>query len=779
MFSTDFIAATEDFSTYTHHVPAPYLRKAFCLNGEIASAQITICGLGFYRLFINGQEITKGLLAPYISNPDDYLYYDQYDLAQLLRPGKNAVGILLGNGFLNAPGGRTWDLDKGAFRSAPKVALRLAVTCRDGTQSVITADPTFKTHPSPILFDDLRCGEFYDARLEIPGWNLPDFDDSGWQNAIAAVTPRGEPTLCRAESIVKRKVLRPVSITKAAVSRILPVNTSSSRLLVPLEDGDKTGFLYDFGENLAGLMRIRIRGEAGQRISIQTGECLDNDGNLNLIGIRFQPEGLAHRMIYTCAGGQEEYAPSFTYYGMRYCLVSGITEQQATPELLTFEVYSSDLRDMGWFSCSDDVVNRLQQASYNADISNFYYFPTDCPHREKNGWTGDAAVSAEQMLLWLAPENSYRVWLDNIRKAQRANGELPGIVPTAGWGYSREDSISYNGPAWDRVITDLPYYVWKYRGSTQLIRDNAGAIRNYLGYLESQRNDLGLLELGLGDYVPILYKQPKTPLVICSTLIAIDICRKSEKMLTAIGDPAGSARAEKLGSELYKAARRNLIESDGVTALGRCQSAQAMAIAYGLFTEQEKQGALDVLLDMIRVSDGHVDVGILGMQCIFDVLGQNGHMELAYHMITRPDYPSYGCWILEEDCTAMFESFRKKEERITRPNSKNHHWHGLITGWFFKYIAGIRINPQLWDVNEVEILPSFLQTLTHGEGWHQHPAGRLEAAWRRVGADISLTLTIPEGCYGTLRLPEGWHIASETEVPLTAGISTHRICPLA
>lgn len=775
MFSTDFIAATEDFTTYTHHVPAPCLRKTFSVREGLASARITICGLGLYRLFINGQEITKGLLAPYLSNPDDWLYYDRYDITHLIKPGRNALGILLGNGILNAPGGQVWAFDKAAFRSAPKVALCLELTGTDGSRSVITADPTFKTHPSPILFDDLRCGEDYDARLEIPGWNFPDFDDSGWDNAITAATPRGEPVLCTAEPIVKRKELRPVSVRKAAVSRILPVNTSSRRLMVPLEDRDKTGYLYDFGENLAGLVRLRIRGEEGQRIAIQTGECLDDEGDLNLIGIRFQPEGLAHRMVYTCGGRQEEYASSFTYYGMRYCLVSGITEEQATEDLLTFEVMTSDLKDMGWFSCSEDVVNRLQKATYNADISNFYYFPTDCPHREKNGWTGDAAVSAEQMLLWLSPENSYRVWLDNIRKAQRPSGELPGIVPTAGWGYTDEQGISYNGPAWDRVIVDLPYYVWKYRGSTGLICENAGAIRKYLSYLEAGRNEQGLLEMGLGDYVPILYRQPQTPLVICSTMIALDICRKSGKMLAAIGDAPGSALAERLGSELRKAARANLLEPDGITALGSCQSSQAMAIAYGLFEEWEKQAAMDVLLELIRVSEGHVDVGILGMQCIFDVLAQNGHMELAYNMIVRPDYPSFGHWILHEDCTAMFESFRKEEDRIIRPNSKNHHWHGLISAWFFKYIAGIRINPNTEDVNELEIAPCFLSSLTHAEGWHQHPAGRLEAAWKREGSEIHLTLTVPAGCQGILRLPEGWCIASATTVPLAPGVSIYKV----
>ena len=215
MFSTNFISATKNFSSYEFdtHVPAPYIRKKFEVKGNVKSAKITICGLGFYDLYINQKCITKGLLAPYISNPDDILYYDEYDLAELLNIGKNAIGIILGNGMLNCPGGTVWEMEKARYRSAPKVALALELVYENGDKEVITADESFKTHPSPILFDDLRCGEIYDANKEIEGWNSPDFDDSSWANCITAETPRGETKLCTAEPIVVLKELKPVSVT--------------------------------------------------------------------------------------------------------------------------------------------------------------------------------------------------------------------------------------------------------------------------------------------------------------------------------------------------------------------------------------------------------------------------------------------------------------------------------------------------------------------------------------------------------------------------------------
>lgn len=767
LFSKDFIAATERFSTYTDHVAAPYLRRRFTVEAGLQSAEITICGLGFYRLFINGTEITKGLLAPYVSNPDDLLYYDRYDLSSLLKEGENVIGILLGNGILNSVGGGVWGFDKADFRSAPKVALALELGYAE-KEEVITADTAFKTHPSPILFDDFRCGEIYDARLELEGWSLPRFDDSEWQNAIIAEAPKGEPRLCTAENIVLLKKLHPVSVRRGRIeeNKDEKLKNSARWTLVPMDDADKEGWLYDFGENLAGLVRLKIKGVPGQRISIQTGEFLNHKGELNMSAMRFQPEGLDHRMIYTCKGeGVEEYAASFTYFGMRYCLVSGITEEQATEELLTFEVLSSDLRVVGDFSCSDEVVNRLQKASYNANISNFYYIPTDCPHREKNGWTGDAALSAEQFMLRLSAENSLRVWLENIREAQRPSGELPGIVPTSGWGFSVEKGTNYNGPAWDCALAQLPYYIWAYRGNREVIRENADALYLYLRYIASKRDERGLIEVGLYDYLPMGYYHQRTPLVTSDTLITMDTCRKCVKMFGAIGFEEGKVFAENLWRELRVAARKELL--DGVTVHGANQSAQAMGLAYGLFEAEEREAAFEVLLQRIHESDDHLDTGILGARVIFHVLAEFGYTELAYHMITRPDYPSFGHWILKEDCTALFESFKKPGEEL-HPGSKNHHFMGDITSWFFKYLAGVQINPHGRDYCELAVQPHFIPQLTHAEGWHDHPKGRISSAWKRVGEQIELTLTIPEGCHGSLRLPDG-------EQPLVSGTKIYNI----
>lgn len=771
MFSKNFISATAQYADFGAHVPAPYFRKTFSVPAGLKSATLTVCGLGFYELYVNGERKTKGMLAPYISNPDDVLYYDSYDITKALKQGKNVLGFLLGNGMLNCIGGIIWDFQKVPYRSAPKLAMSLALVYENGDEIILTADESFKTHPSPILFDDLRCGEVYDARLEIPGWNLPDFDDTDWADALPAETPCGEARLCNAEPLMVLKTLKPVSVKPGKIS-CLP-DSRSNLPDFPLTEDQKVGYLYDFGENLAGNIRLKITGQKGQTVYLQTGELLAQDGGLDLRGMSFQPHQYNHRVTYTLKGeGQETYASTFSYYGFRYCLVTGITEEQAVPELLSYEVMSSALQKNGSFHCSNEIVNKLQQATYNADIANFYYFPTDCPHREKNGWTADAALSAEQMLFNLTPENSYREWLCNIRAAQRQDGALPGIVPTGGWGFHWG-----NGPAWDCVLFYLPYYTWIYRNSTEMITENAAAFMRYLHYISTRRDERGLVHIGLGDWLQIGQPRPKAPLEVTDTLKCMDMCRMATEMFTAVDMPAQAAFAKALYGEFRTAARKELILPDRVTVLGNCQTSQALGIAYQLFDEAEKPAAFEVLLNKIHEQNDHLDTGCLGARVIFHVLADFGHAELAYKMITRTDYPSYGHWIVHEDCTALFEEFQKEG---VCPNSKNHHFFGDISSWFLKSLAGIKINPYARNANEVEISPEFIADLTEASGEIGLPAGKVAAAWHREGGNIVLELTVPNGVVGQIRLKNGYTFAGEfvsTVQPAETGI--YKIIPPA
>ena len=392
----------------------------------------------------------------------------------------------------------------------------------------------------------------------------------------------------------------------------------------------------------------------------------------------------------------------------------------------------------------------MQKATYNSDISNFYYFPTDCPHREKNGWTADAALSVEQMLYNLTPENSYREWLCNIRRAQRFDGALPGIVPTGGWGFEWG-----NGPAWDSVLFYLPYYTWIMRGDTDIIKENATAMMRYLNYIANRRDDKGLIHIGLGDWLHIGYVNEMVALEVTDTLVTMNICRMASKMFKAVNLGIQSNFADSLFNELRASARKYLLMPDGATVIGRTQTGQAMAIEYGLLDNGEKKAAFEVLLDIVHEADDHLDTGCLGARIIFHVLAKYGYADFAYKMIVRPDYPSYGYWILGEGATSLFEAFQKPG---SRPVSKNHHFFGDISSWFFKYIAGVKINPFETSVKEIEISPNFIEGLDNAEGYQYHLGGKITSQWKKTDEGYEITVSIPRGCYGKLIPPSGYII---------------------
>lgn len=712
----NFISATTEYNTLEKSVPAPYLRKTF-LSEEACKGSLKIAACGFYDLFINGEKITKGYLAPYISNTDDYIYYDEYEVK--LQKGENVIGLLLGNGLQNNPGGYIWDFDKASFRSAPKVAVIL-----NYENNEILTDETFKTHASPIVADDYRFGESYDANLEIEGWNKIDFDDSAWGNAIKVAAPKGEIKLCEAEPIVKETEIKPVDIIK-----------------------DEDGYIYDFGISNAGVCRLCIDGIKGQEIVFRYTDML-KDGKFQVANVWFvrdfweRDKDIVHKDTYICKGEKNEgFTPDFIYHGFRYVKVTGITEEQATKDLLTFVVFHSDLKSRGSFSCSDETVNKLQEMTRRSDLSNFYYFPTDCPQREKNGWTADAALSAEQMLLNFNPEKSYREWMNNVRKAMSPEGVVPGIIPTANWGYDE-----LNGPAWDSALFYLPYFTYIYRGETEMIRETADAFIKYLKYVESRKEENGLYNFGLGDWCHVgrhsPEEMPKAPVIVTDSIISMDLANKASVMFEAIGRDDYKAYADKFASELKAAIRENLVDFDTMAVLGECQSSQAMALYYGVFEADEYEAAFNKLLEYVHQADDHIDVGVLGGRVIFHVLSKFGYTSLALKMITRPDYPSYGNWI-ERGATTLWENFDPEFM-----DSPNHHFWGDISAWFYKVLAGINVNPTGKNINEIVIEPHFIEEINKVNATHIMPQGEVSVSWVRKNEKLEVNINLPEGVNG-------------------------------
>jgi alpha-L-rhamnosidase len=706
IFPEIFIKASSEYCNFEKHKPAPMFRKKFSIKTLEKAAHITISGLGFYDLYLNGKRLTKGILAPYLSNPDQVIYYDKYDVTQLLKEGENVIGIILGNGLQNPFAGSWWEFEKASWMGPPMLAMSLSID----EQILFETDESFKVSNSPIIFDEYRCGEHYDARLYKIGWCDVNFDDSNWQNAMVAKKPNGVAKFCIAEAVCLQDELKPLSITE-----------------------QENGFLYDFGVNLAGVTKLKINGYNGQKVTLTHGERLVNDvldnSNMGLVRLDY-----LQKTIYICRGEEtEEFTPCFTFYGFQYVFVEGINKEQATNELLTFMVYNSDLKEIGGFECSDEIANELQLMTRRSTLSNFFYFPMDCPHREKNGWTADAALSAEHTLLNLTAENSYREWLVNIRAAQKETGQIPCIVPTADWGYDWG-----SGPVWDSVLVELPYQTYIYRGDKVILQENAQAIFKYLKYLKTLINEDGLIEKGLGDWCEvgkIDFEDYSSPLIFTCSVISMDICRKSAFIFETLNMQEEKAFALEISTMLKTAIREKLVDLSTMIAIGNCQTSQAMAIYYDVFNHDEKQKAFEKLLEIIKRDYNNMQVGVLGGRVLFHVLAEFGEIDLAYEMITKKEYPSYGNWI-ERGATTLWEEFQPEGGREI---SKNHHFWGDISSFFIKRICGLN-----YTMGAVKISPKFPNKLEYAKAFHITPYGKIEVEWKRLKENISISIVTPK-----------------------------------
>ena len=351
----------------------------------------------------------------------------------------------------------------------------------------------------------------------------------------------------------------------------------------------------------------------------------------------------------------------------------------------------------------------------------------------------------------------------NICKAQREDGALPGIVPTGGWGFDWG-----NGPAWDCVLAQLPYFTYLYRGQTEMIQESAQSFISYLTYLRNRVDEKGLLYIGLGDWCHVGGIDPKAPLSLTDTIMAMDTAGKIAEMLDVINMHKQAEYARDEAAKYKSAIRKNLIDFDTMCASGNCQSSQAMCLFYGVFHGSEQATAFDRLLEMIHAKEDHIDVGVLGGRVLFHVLSQFGYSDLAFHMITRDDYPSYGNW-LKRGATTLWENFHPSEAL-----SMNHHFWGDISAWFIKCIAGIQLNRNKDDGNTLKIKPAFIETLDYASAFHKAPAGMVAVSWKREGQGIILDVKIPEDIGATLELaPEYCVMNSPCEKMIASG--TYRI----
>ena len=675
-FSDRFISASPIKNQYEKHANAPIFRRIFNVPKK-AKSHMQICGLGFYRVFINGKELTKGRLAPYISNTEEVVYYDTYDIQNYIVNGKNTLTILLGNGLQNGIGGEIFGFDKASWVSPPKVSVAMFV----GDKLFLETDDKFECCNSPITFDDLWAGEHYDARLE----NL-----NAWRPVIFVEPPKGEKRQSSPYAIQVKDVVSPKKI-------------------IPYEKG----YVFDFGLNTAGICRLKVRAKSGQKISLYHFEVFEN-GKICTDNISFGKrtrENYWQRDEYITKDGINVYEPSFTYHGFRYVYVEGLTKKQAKKSALVMLVLTSSAKSTLKFSCSDKRIEKLFSMIINSNQSNFLYYPTDCPHREKNGWTGDAMLSAEQMLFSADYEEYLKEWLFCIRKAQRDNGQIPRIVPTCEWGFTSGES----GPCWDGVLVEIPYRIYQKVGDKEVLIENLPSIEKYFHYLSSKRNEKGLISFGLGDREETFTNESSahaTPNEVTDSLTAIELLEKTVEMARIVGNESLRLYASSFQKELIAAFCKHRIDCDN-KVIPYTQTGQCLLVSSRILSGENAEQAFDNLVNLLK-QDRVIKMGVLGYRKIFDVLALHGKTELACQLLLTEDYSGY-LYYVNKGMTSMPESFLDYKDNTFirkdggKPLGLNHHWYGHILGGIIRHVVGLSLD--CYRQKQLILSPYFIKEL--------------------------------------------------------------------
>jgi alpha-L-rhamnosidase len=693
-------------------IPAPFFRKKFVYNQDSAKAEVAICGLGYYELFINGRKVGDHVLDPVVTQYNQHVRYVVYDVTEYLHAGDNVIAVVLGNGWYNAHTEEIWHFNKSPWYDYPKFLLQMEAD----NQIVLISDASWRCKPGPIVFDGLRNGETYDARLELDGWLGSDYDDSTWEHAARVAPPGG--------------VLEEQTMPPCKVMQTIPC---AEQWITP--EGNT---LYDFGENLTGWVKIKVSGESGAELIIKYGERLSDNRSLeqdiNSV-LTLSGEFQTDRYILK-GGGNEVWEPRFTYHGFQYAQIS-ITGAAEIDKIEARFVHTA-FEQIGTFSCSDKTINRLQECTLRSYKGNFTGIPTDCPHREKNGWTGDAQLAAETGLWNFDTATSYEHWIDTIADTQRPSGQLPGIIPNSGWGYN-----CGNGPAWDSAFILIPWYIYLYTGRVNAIKAHYDAMKKYVDYC-SYMADGNIVSFGLGDWCHVDQERIVDPALTSTAYYYVDalIIAKFAEILGRTGDIQSYTA---LAADIKKAFNKCFYRGNGIYAKGE-QTAMGCALYQGLVDDSEKIHVVQKLVEAVNGNGVKPDFGILGAKYIPRALADNGNVALAYKLITQPDFPGWAHW-LQQGTTTLWESWNGKD-------SKNHIMFGDISAWMYHYLAGVRPDPENPGFKNVIIQPNPVPGLDWARAAYKLPSGEIKLDWKLTGDKFELDIELPEHTTATVIMPD-------------------------
>lgn len=716
--------------------PAGLFRRAFKTAGKIRSARAYIAAAGLYELYVNGQRIGNHRLDPMYTRFDRRNLYVTWDITGQLQSGDNALGVMLGNGWYNHQSTAVWDFHKAPWRARPAFCMDVRITYDDGRVETISTGKDWKTTTGPVIFNSIYTAEHYDARLEKEGWAQAGFQDKEWKNVLLRAAPS-------------------LNVTAQAMAPVADCDTLPAISIRKFSD---TRYVYDLGQNISGVSRLTVKGPAGTVLRLRHAERLDSAGytDQSNIDVHYRPtddKDPFQTDIFILSGkGEETFMPRFNYKGFQYVEVESSVPVDLRKESLTGFFQHSRVEPKGFVHTSNPVMNKIWEATNNSYLSNLFGYPTDCPQREKNGWTGDAHQAIETALYNFDGITVYEKWLNDHFDEQQPNGVFPSIIPTGGWGYEWG-----NGPDWTSTIAIIPWNIYLFYGDTTLLARSYAPLRRYVDHI-TEISPSGITTWGLGDWIPV---KSKTPVPFTSTAFYYADALILSKAAKLLGKTEDHARYAALADKIRNAFNdRYLNRATGIYGEG-VQTELSVALYWGLVPDSLRAKVAANLYKRVEADNFHLDVGLIGSKAILNALSENGYADAAWKIAAQEDYPSWGWWI-KNGATTLYENWPINAKSDI---SLNHIMFGEIGAWLYKGVGGIFPDEQRPGFRHVRMKPHFVKGLDHFEAHHDGPNGRITSSWKRKGRTVQYTMTIPPNSTATLELPG--------KAPVTAGAGRH------
>lgn len=704
----------------------PLLRRQFVVKKTIKQATIFISGLGHFELRANGKKIGNHFLDPGWTNYDKTALYVSFDLTKELQTGINTLGVLLGNGFYHVPAERYRKLT-GTF-GHPKMICRLLLEYQDGAVENIISDGAWKTAPGPIIFSSIFGGEDYDARREQSGWDLPSFNDTTWKDVLLVDGPE--------------KLNVQISEPLKVMDTFAPVTAKQL----------KTGtWVYDLGQNFSGIPAISTSGKSGDSIKIIPGEVLDTNGLVNQ-----RPSGSPSYFTYILNGkGTENWQPKFTYYGFRYLQIEGaVPEGKSNPDNLPVLKKISGLhtrnsaKTVGEFHCSNALFNQIFSLIGWSIRSNMASVLTDCPHREKLGWLEVAHLLGGSIRYNYDIASFYRKIIRDMQMSQTANGLVPNIAPE----WVQFDPDFRDSPEWGSSSVILPWYLYKWYGDQEILKESYPMMKGYVDYLGTKANH-HILSHGLGDWFDIGENGSgsgyslNTPQGITGTAMYYYDLGILQQVATLLGKDHDAQHYGEISEQVKLAFNRTFFNSKTKQYGTGSQTANAMAVYMKLLEPSDKEAVVENIVKDIRARNNRLTSGEVGFRYLIDVLEAANRSAIIYEMNNRSDVPGYG-YQLAHGATTLMEDWT-----AIKTLGNNHCMLGHLMKWFYSGLGGIRPAEDAVAFNKIIICPEPVGNVTSAATRFHSPYGEIVCTWKKDIDTFELTIEIPPNTDAMVYLP--------------------------